>query len=728
MKQQRVAKPKSVTLSPALRAADASANYWMRQATLRLRREVAWCWRERTGQTGADAAALPPFTDKAAAALVLSRFWEEKQRFFLTDPTARYLSEQLGAARPRKLKRPPRGSFSWLAATLALDDAASFVLALALTTAFDASMGSVIATCLNDQTRTQPNLALAQRLWDEPEQILRLADARHPLFRYGLITRGQAGAHAAETDWYAPLTTPALVAQQIIFPAAPFPHGLKPLADERSTGRELTEAARLVALRLAAADSDALRVVPLLGPRGSARRDTVRAIARANKKQVVEFADVSALADNNQYLDAVATLCWLKDAYLFFSQEPQPAPAGDKTHHAGSFALPSASIPAALFVAVSERSQFAHVPANLLLPIVNVPALTYAERVAYWQQALGAKAKHLTAAIEEAARRFRYEPETLAAICAALNQLPGKLSDEDLFAACRAELDLDIGELASRVEPRFDQEELILPHKQNLQFAEHLRAMRALTEVHYVWGTAKAWNESGISVLFAGPPGTGKTMAAEILASKLQLPMYRIDLSQVVNKYIGETEKNLKRLFDAADISDMILFFDEADALFGKRSEVKDAHDRYANLEISYLLERVERFKGLAILATNRQKDLDEAFLRRLRYTIEFPLPDEAERRRIWQQVIPAGADSSALDLNFLARQFQLAGGHIRSIVFNACLQAAGTRGADDEGPARRLTMTDVLVAVKREYEKMNRTLSLEQFGRYAPVIQELEH
>jgi SpoVK/Ycf46/Vps4 family AAA+-type ATPase len=246
--------------------------------------------------------------------------------------------------------------------------------------------------------------------------------------------------------------------------------------------------------------------------------------------------------------------------------------------------------------------------------------------------------------------------------------------------------------------------------------------------VHYVWGTAKAWNESGISVLFAGPPGTGKTMAAEILALKLQLPMYRIDLSQVVNKYIGETEKNLKRLFDAADISDMILFFDEADALFGKRSEVKDAHDRYANLEISYLLERVERFKGLAILATNRQKDLDEAFLRRLRYTIEFPLPDEAERRRIWQQVIPAGADSSALDLNFLARQFQLAGGHIRSIVFNACLQAAGTRDPADEGPARRLTMTDVLVAVKREYEKMNRTLSLEQFGRYAPVIQELEH
>ena len=151
--------------------------------------------------------------------------------------------------------------------------------------------------------------------------------------------------------------------------------------------------------------------------------------------------------------------------------------------------------------------------------------------------------------------------------------------------------------------------------------------MTNLTRVHYEWGTARAWNEGGLAALFAGPPGTGKTMAAEAIADALRLPLYRIDLSQVVNKYIGETEKNLRRLFDAADAADVILFFDEADALFGKRTEVKDAHDRYANLEISYLLERMERFKGLAILATNRKKDLDEAFLRRLRFVVDFPLP-----------------------------------------------------------------------------------------------------
>jgi SpoVK/Ycf46/Vps4 family AAA+-type ATPase len=217
--------------------------------------------------------------------------------------------------------------------------------------------------------------------------------------------------------------------------------------------------------------------------------------------------------------------------------------------------------------------------------------------------------------------------------------------------------------------------------------------------------------------LFAGPPGTGKTMAAEVIAAELDLPMYRIDLSQVVNKYIGETEKNLRRLFDAADASDLILFFDEADALFGKRTEVKDAHDRYANLEISYLLERMERFKGLGVLATNRKQDLDEAFLRRLRFVIDFPLPGEDERQRIWRQMIPPHVEAKEIDFDFLARQFPLAGGHIRSIVFHACLQSADTAGR------RQLTMLPILAAVKSEYEKLNRSISLEQFGQYEETL-----
>jgi hypothetical protein len=724
MKEAR--KKETVTFSPNLRAVDECANFWMRQAVLRLRREVWWCWQERGLHAAEGGAALPPFADKTSAALDQSRFWDEKQQFYLTDRTARYLTEQLDAPPPSPAPGA-RGSFAWAVDELRLGGAATFALALALTTAFDASMGSVIAACLNDPARTLPNLALAQKLWDNPDEILALADASHPLFRTGLVVRSLRHTHSyAETDWEAPLAVPSLVARQLLFPDASPPQGLVALAGKDGAG-ELSETALLVALRLSSAKEEGLRVVPVSGPKGVAWRETVAEVARAAGRTAVEFRGDAALLAHEAYLNSLATVCWLRDTCLYINDEQAP-PAGGDGHHAESRALPAATIPAILFLAASERGHRAHIPAGVLLPGLKAAPFSYAERVAYWKQALGTKARGLDAVIAESSRRFRYERETIDAICAGLTALPRRIREAEFVAACRAELDQDIGELASRVRPRFDQEELILAHKQHLQFEEHVRAMNALTEVHYGWGTGKVWNEGGISVLFAGPPGTGKTMAAEILARRLGLPMYRIDLSQVVNKYIGETEKNLKQLFDAADVSDVILFFDEADSLFGKRTEVSDAHDRYANLEISYLLERMERFKGLAILATNRKKDLDEAFLRRLRYTIDFPLPGVDERRRIWRQVIPERADATDLDLDFLARQFQFTGGHIRSVVFNACLQCADGSTRAKGGARGRLTMRAVVVAVKREFDKMNRTLSLEQYGPYASIVEELEH
>jgi SpoVK/Ycf46/Vps4 family AAA+-type ATPase len=245
--------------------------------------------------------------------------------------------------------------------------------------------------------------------------------------------------------------------------------------------------------------------------------------------------------------------------------------------------------------------------------------------------------------------------------------------------------------------------------------------MQVLTLVHYHWGTARVLNEGGLSVLFYGAPGTGKTMAAEALATALELPMYRVDLSQVVNKYIGETEKNLKRIFDAAEMSECLLFFDEADAIFGKRTEVKDAHDRFANIETSYLLERMERFKGLAILATNRRKDIDEAFMRRLRFVMEFPIPSQEERKQIWKNVFPESVDITELDLHYLAKQFQLSGGHIRSIAFNACLRAAREHGNEQ----RKVSMADLLLSLKRELEKMERSADVESFGHYSKLLRE---
>jgi SpoVK/Ycf46/Vps4 family AAA+-type ATPase len=282
-------------------------------------------------------------------------------------------------------------------------------------------------------------------------------------------------------------------------------------------------------------------------------------------------------------------------------------------------------------------------------------------------------------------------------------------------------MNLEDMDFVKKVIPRFRFDELILPPKQQRQFEEIIETMKMRTKVYDDWKLSEVWNESGITCLFAGPSGTGKTMAAEIIARELKLPMYRIELSQVVSKYIGETEKNLKQLFEKAEISDTILFFDEADALFGRRTEIRDAHDRYANITVSYLLERMERFKGLVILAANKKENLDDAFIRRIRFLIDFPMPSFNERKKIWKKAMPKGVDHSEVDITFLAKQFPISGGNIRSIVFNACFQSIADPKLRD-----KLSMEELIKAVKHEYDKMNHSINLDQFGPYSQIVKEL--
>jgi SpoVK/Ycf46/Vps4 family AAA+-type ATPase len=207
----------------------------------------------------------------------------------------------------------------------------------------------------------------------------------------------------------------------------------------------------------------------------------------------------------------------------------------------------------------------------------------------------------------------------------------------------------------------------------------------------------------GISALFAGGSGTGKTLAADVLAQALKLDLYRIDLSAVVSKYIGETEKNLGRVFDAAEMGGVILLFDEADALFGKRSDVKDSHDRYANMEVAYLLQRMETYPGLAILTTNLKNSIDQAFLRRIRFIVQFPFPDANQRAEIWRRVFPARMPKEGVDEVKLAK-LSVAGGNIRNIALNAAFIAAQARES--------VRMEHILQAAKNEYAKMERPLT----------------
>jgi adenylate kinase family enzyme len=712
--------PESIVFSPNLRADDELANYWMRQATLRSRREIAWIWHERGFGAKAQSGELPPVVDKASASIDLSRHWAEKKKFFAEDVAAQYLTGKLLSARPEPNIRR-RGSFSWVVHELGLDDVAAFALGLGLAAAFDASFGAVIAACLNDHVRTYPNLMLVQRLWDSPEQALTLADPMHVIFSFGLLRRSAAAQQIyAETFWEQPLAVPSMVARELLSAQPVVPAGLSLLDPATAEADRLEKPAEMIAYRLASEKADHLRVVPLLGNRRSAYRQVALDVARVAKRKLWEYRRAPGLHGEDDYLKMLGTLCWLQDRDLLLHHQSHDTADKNRERNQG---LPLVAVPMTLFLAISERGQTAHIDAELLLPVVRIPSFSYEERLDAWKKEFAREAESYGPFLTEIARRFRYEKETIRQIATELRALPGGASEDDFIAACRAELSFDIGELAVHVEPRFIDERLILPKKQALQFQEQLAAMASLTKVHYGWGTARAWNEGGITVLFAGPPGTGKTMAAEIMAQQLKLPMYRIDLSQVVNKYIGETEKNLKRIFDAAEISDMVLFFDEADALFGKRTDVSDSRDRYANLEVSYLLERMERFKGLAILATNRKRDLDEAFMRRIRYVIDFPVPDETQRMQIWKQVIPRDvAANSKIDIALLARQFPLSGGHIRSIVFNACLQSAHGQNGKNE-----LHMKDVLVAVKREYDKMDRSLSLDQLGPYAHHVASLE-
>jgi ATPase family associated with various cellular activities (AAA) len=282
-------------------------------------------------------------------------------------------------------------------------------------------------------------------------------------------------------------------------------------------------------------------------------------------------------------------------------------------------------------------------------------------------------------------------------------------SPEELWAACCALARPRLDNLAERIDPRSTWNEIVLPAPQLAMLREIAAHVRQRARVYQTWGFAqKCARGLGISALFSGASGTGKTLAAEVLANELRLDLYRIDLSQVVSKYIGETEKNLRRVFDAAEEGGAILLFDEADALFGKRGEVKEGLDRYANIEVSYLLQRMEAYRGLAILTTNMKDALDPAFLRRIRFVVQFPFPDTTERLEIWRRIFPVQTPVNGLDMAKLAK-LHVAGGNIRNIALNAAFLAA-----DANEPVR---MNHLLRAARTEYAKIEKPLTDAEIG-----------
>jgi ATP-dependent 26S proteasome regulatory subunit len=393
------------------------------------------------------------------------------------------------------------------------------------------------------------------------------------------------------------------------------------------------------------------------------------------------------------------------------------APTTDPVNTTRSFAVTRLlqHVNSPLIVTSRERLSW---PGGLARPVltIDVSRPSISEQHHLWSSALKAWDHKMEQPLEQLVAQFSLSASAIQTIAAeALSVTHSQKAtiehlDTLLWDTCRQHARPALDELSQRIKTQASWHDLVLPEAQQQMLREIVAQVRQRTTVYETWNfkPAGATRGMGISALFAGASGTGKTLAAEVLAHELRLDLYRIDLSSVVSKYIGETEKNLRRVFDAAEEGGVVLLFDEADALFGKRSEVKDSHDRHANIEVSYLLQRMETYRGLAVLTTNLKHALDPAFLRRLRFVIQFPFPDMAQRAEMWRRTFPPSLPTSGLNIEKLAR-LHIAGGNIRNIALNAAFLAA-----DAEEP---LQMKYLLRAAVTEYNKLEKPLTETEIG-----------
>ena len=587
------------------------------------------------------------------------------------------------------------------------------LMVLCLAPELDASFERLFAYVQDDATRTFPSLHLANALFEgQPGAAGGAAlGPRSPLLRFRLVLV-EPPRHSGDALAARPLRLPPRLIEyargtnRVDEAVASF---VRPVD---RTVMSPSHAELVDRLHRALTRTSGNRpAVNLLGPAGCGKRAVARALCGRIGLQLVEV-DAARMPAPGPEREEVLRLMEREAGLLrlaFYVSEP--ADLHDRAAVAGFEDLAARLGPFA--IVGSTRSiglqRFISAP----VPAPDAPAQT-----ALWDMALeaaGVPPRGVTAAL---AQQFDFGPAaihgavgTARARSALRGSGPEGVGDADLWAAGREQAAWSLDGLAQRLSPAASWEDIVVPDEPLAQLREIAAQVAHRAQVYEAWGFAKRLGRGrGITALFGGPSGTGKTMAAEILACELGLDLYRVDLAGLMDKYVGETEKNLRAVFDAAERSGSILFFDEADALFGKRTEVKDSHDRYANIEVNYLLQRMEDYRGLAILATNRKTVLDRAFLRRLRFVVDFPLPDAPSRKLIWKQVFPPEAELGRLDFAALSR-LELTGGHIKTIAVNAAFLAAGSE--------KPIAMRHVMHAARREYVKLDRAPSRTEFGRY---------
>src|SRR5882672_3470576 len=468
----------------------------------------------------------------------------------------------------------------------------------------------------------------------------------------------------------------------------------------------------------------------LQGPEGSGKRFVAEALCQAAGVELLVAeapAMISTATDRGSLAARLFREAKLHGMVVFIDQAESLLGDGEKesnAHHALGNALRSFNGIVFLGSVDSRNSQLLATHERLFSFVFPLP--DFPTRKEIWNRALAEVGCPVSCDIDldTLADRFNFTAGRVRNAVAEAKRLANpsgadarSIEAGDLNLACRAQSGGKLPTLARKVNPIFTWDDIILPNDCLEQLREICAHIRHRQRVFTDWGfDGKISLGKGLSILFVGPSGTGKTMAAEIVASELALDLYKIDLSCIVSKYIGETEKNLNRIFAEAEQSNAVLFFDEADAVFGKRSEVKDSHDRYANIETNYLLQKMEEYEGIVILASNFQKNIDEAFTRRLRFIVDFPFPERDYRYRIWQRVFPADTPLDRdIDFDFLAQKLKLSGGSIRNIALGAAFLAAANSG--------HVGMEHIIGATKREFQKMGRLCVKSDFEHYFELV-----
>jgi hypothetical protein len=593
------------------------------------------------------------------------------------------------------------------------------VLLMAAAPSLDGAFAPAFAEVHADARRDHATLHLALALYAEPSERLELADALMPSRALRRLRLVDVSAEPPGAFMLRALTVDERVVDYLrghnraAQDLEPYLVGLEEAEASSEAASEAGAFDDLAAGIIAIAQGDNGRwpTVDLIGPPDAgATEAVVRACRRLALRPYALRATAFAALDPRRRTELVARLG--REAVLANLAIVVDATSIETGSEAGAVVDELiTTIGAPLFVLSTDpwptEARF--------LDVVPVRRPTRTEQQSLWRDALARHANSVNGEVGAIVQQFDLGPAAIADIVAgAARHTEGPISGQDLWDACRERTGSVLDGLARRIEPAYDWDDIVVGDDVLEQLREVADQVEQRGRVYEEWGFgARLGRGRGITALFAGSSGTGKTMAAEILARHLRLELHRIDLAGVVSKYIGETEKNLRRVFDVAESSGAILLFDEADALFGTRTEVRDSHDRYANVEINYLLQRMEDYGGLAILATNRRAALDPAFLRRLRFVIEFPFPGEDERRRIWERVFPPAAALDDVDNGSLSR-LEVTGGNIRTIAVNAAFLAA----AD----ARPIGMSHVMRAAAREYAKLSKTVSSAEFGSWVTV------